>query len=75
MIAIFSQDGTRDHNNAEEAKARLLEIYGEKLGQMAYDSVKRAPVGTAFRRNDGPLVQVVDKEKAAWIREKEAALA
>jgi hypothetical protein len=75
VIAIFSQDGTWVHNDAEEAKARLLEIYGEKLGQMAYDSVKRAPVGTAFRRNGGPLVQVVDKEKAAWIREKEAALA
>jgi hypothetical protein len=37
VIAIFSQDGTWVHNDAEEAKARLLEIYGEKLGQMAYD--------------------------------------
>ena len=75
MIAIFSQDGTWIHNNADEARARLLEIYGEKSGQRAYDAVKGAPVGTAFRRNGGPLVQVVDKEKAAWIREKEAALA
>ena len=38
MIVIFSQDGTWVHNDAEEAKARLLEIYGEKLGQMAYDT-------------------------------------
>jgi len=29
MIAIFSQDGTWIHNNADEARARLLEIYGE----------------------------------------------
>ena len=74
MIAIFDQDRTWIHNNAEEAKATLLEVYGEKLGQRAYNCVKNAPVGKRFRENGGPLVWVVDKEKADWIKEKEAAI-
>ena len=74
MIVIYDQDGTWIHNNADEAKDTLLEVYGEKFGQEAYKYLQHAPMGSSFRRNGGPLVQVVDKEKAAWIRGKEAAI-
>ncbi len=72
MIAIFSQDGTWIHNDADDAKDRLVELYGDRLGLMAFTCIKGAPVGASFRKNGGPLVQVVDKEKAAWILGKES---
>ncbi len=43
---ILSQDGTWVHNNSEGTKTMFLEIYGEKLDQRAYKTVKNAPVGS-----------------------------
>ncbi len=40
----------------------------------AYDTVKNAREGASYRKNGGPLVRVVSKEKAAEIREKETAI-
>lgn len=74
MVVIYTQDKTIIRDNADAAKAELISVYGDKLGAEAYKAVHTAPNGTSFRRNGGPLVQVVDKEKAEWIREKETAI-
>ena len=46
----------------------------ELLGLEAYNAVNHARFGASYRKYGGPLVQVVSKEKAAVIREKEAAI-
>ena len=74
MIVIYTQDKTYIRNNAAAARSILLDIYGEKLGEEAYHTGNKARIGTAFRKNGGPLVQVVSKESAAEIREKEIAI-
>lgn len=74
MIVIYTQDETFIRVNADAAKDVLCSIYGEKLGLEAYKAVNRAPVGASYRKHGGPLVQVVSKEKAAVIREKETAI-
>ncbi len=74
MIAIFSQEGTWIHKDADDARARLIELYGSKLGLMAYERLRDAPLGSSFRENGGALVQVIDKEKASWFMEKEAII-
>jgi hypothetical protein len=74
MIVIYMQDKTFIRNDADTAKNVLLSIYGEKLGTEAYDTVKNAREGASYRKNGGPLVRVVSKEKAAEIREKETAI-
>ena len=52
----------------------LVSAYGNKLGEEAYYAVKNAPVGSTFRKNGGPLVLVVNKERAEEIQEKERAI-
>lgn len=74
MIVIYTQDKTYIRNDAATARSILLDIYGKKLGEEAFRMINKARVGTAFRKNGGPLVQVVSKEKAAEIREKETAI-
>ncbi len=74
MIVIYTQNATYIRGNADAAKDILCSVYGEKLGKEAYNAVNRAPVGASYRKNGGPLVQVVDKKKAAVIREKETAI-
>lgn len=74
MVVIYTQDNTIIKNNADDAKETLLSVYGEKLGQEAYVTVRDGRIGASYRKNGGPLVQVVDKEKAAWIREKEETI-
>lgn len=74
MIVIYDQDKTYLRTSADAAKDILLSVYGDKLGTEAYKAVDRAPVGTSYRKNGGPLVQVVDKQKAEWLREKEMAI-
>ena len=74
MIVIYTQDKTYIRNNAAAARSILLDIYGEKLGEEAYHAVNKARIGTAFRKNGGPLVRVVSKENADGIREKEIAV-
>lgn len=74
MIVIYTQDETYIRENADAAKGILCSVYGEKLGLEAYNTVNRAPVGASYRKHGGPLVQVVNKEKAAVIREKETAI-
>lgn len=74
MIVIFTQDETFIRENADAAKNILETLYGEKLGREAYRAVYKAPAGTAYRKNGGPLVQVVTKEKATEIWKKEVAV-
>lgn len=74
MVVIYTQDETIIRDNADAAKADLISVYGDKLGVEAYKAVDKAPNGASFRKNGGPLVQVVDKEKAEWIRAKETAI-
>lgn len=74
MIVIYTQDETVIRNDADAAKKTLVSVYGEKLGAEAYAAVKNAREGASYRKNGGPLVQVVSREKAEWIREKETAV-
>ncbi len=74
MIVIYTQDATYIRENADAAKDVLCSVYEEKLGKEAYNAVNQARVGATYRKNGGPLVQVVDKTKAATIREKETAI-
>ena len=74
MIVIYTQDETYIRDDADAAKSVLIEVYGEKLGAEAYAAVKDGREGTAYRKHGGPLVQVVSKEKAEEIREKETTI-
>lgn len=74
MIVIYTQDETFIRENADAAKKILYSVYGEKLGLEAYNAVNRARPGASYRKHGGPLVQVVDKEKATVIKEKETAI-
>ena len=74
MIVIYTQDNTIIINDADAARGDLINLYGEKLGAEAYAAVKDAREGASYRKNGGPLVQVVSREKAEWIREKETAI-
>ncbi len=74
MIVIYTQDKTYIKNDAAAARSTLLDVYGEKLGEEAYRTVNKARIGTAFRKNGGPLVRVISKENAAEISKKETAI-
>ena len=74
MIVIYTQDETFLREDADDAKSILSSVYGEKLGEEAYATVKDAPIGMSYRKNGGPLVCVVTKEQVAKIREKEEAI-
>ena len=60
MIIIFTQDATYIKEDADAAKEVLCSVYGDKLGKEAYNAVNGARIGTLYRKNGGPLVQVVD---------------
>lgn len=51
MIIIYDMDNTYFSENADEIKPLLLELYGNKFGKEAYDFLKKAPVGSSFRRH------------------------
>ena len=74
MVIIYTQDQTYIRKDAEAAREALALAYGAKLGEEAYKAINKAPVGASYRANGGPLVQVVTKEKAEWIRRKEMAI-
>ena len=74
MIVIYTQDKTFIRKHADAAKDVLTSVYGEKLGAEAYSAVKDAREGTSYRKNGGPLVQVVTKKQAEEIQKKEAAI-
>ena len=74
MIVIYTQEGTSIRDDADDAKSLLLSIYGEKLGEEAYCTIRKAAVGTAYRKFGGPLIQVVSREAAKEIRQKETAI-
>ena len=74
MIIVYTQDETYIRDNADAAKSVLLSVYGEKLGEEAYATVKKGRNGTSYRKNGGPLVRVVTEEQAKEIREKENAI-
>ncbi len=74
MIVIYTQDETFIREDADAAKGILTSVYGERIGAEAYSAVKDAREGSTYRKNGGPLVQVVSKEQAATIRDKETAI-
>ena len=74
MVVIYTQDKTIIHENADAAKQDIVSLYGDKLGMEAYKAVKVGPAGAAFRRHGGPLITVVSREKAEWIRIKEKSI-
>jgi hypothetical protein len=74
MIVIYSQDKTFIRNDAEDAKSVLLSLYGEKLGAEAYNTMKNGRIGTTYRKNRGPLVQILSEKRAEEIRVKENAI-
>lgn len=74
MIVIYTQDKTYIKRDAEDARTVLNEVYGNKLGIEAYNAIKDGRDGTAYRKNGGPLIQVVSREKADQIREKEIVI-
>lgn len=74
MIVIYTQDETYIRDDADASRNILASVYGEKLGEEAYDAVKDARIGTSYRKYGGPLVCVVTKEQAAAIREKEVTI-
>ena len=74
MIVIYSQDKTIIRSDADDAKADLISLQGEKLGAEAYAVVKGGRIGASYRKYVGPLVKVVDKEDAERIKKKEAAV-
>ena len=74
MIVIYTQDKTYIHEDADSAKKDMLSLYGEKLGLEAYRAVKDRPAGASYRKHGGPLITVVDREKAGWIKSKEAGI-
>ena len=74
MIVIYTQDKSYSRNDAATAISTRQNVYGEKLGEEAYRTIKKACVGMASRKNGGPLVRVVSKKDATEIRVKEAAI-
>ncbi|MBR6158471.1 MAG: hypothetical protein IKQ27_16075 [Lachnospiraceae bacterium] len=74
MIVVYTQDATYIKKDADAAKDVLLSVYGEKLGAEAYAAVKNGREGTTYRVHGGPRVEIVSKEKAEWIKEKETAI-
>lgn len=74
MIIIYAQDKTYIRNDADAAKDVFISVYGEKIGKEAYSTMINAKTGMSYRKNGGPLIQIVTKEDAAVIREKETAI-
>lgn len=71
MVVIYTMDSTYIRNDIDDAKSIISSLYGEKLGREAYDVLKNAPVNTIFQKHGGPRIQLVTKERARWIEEKE----
>ena len=71
MIVIYTQDEVYIKPTADAALPILNSIYGPKLAQEAYNTVKNARVGEIYRKYGGPRVEVVSEERGEWIREKE----
>ena len=74
MIVIYEQEKTYLKKSINDAKDTIIALYGEKLGKEAIYDLRHERIGASWRRNGGPLIRVVDKEKADWIREKETAI-
>lgn len=71
MLVIYTQDATYIKSDVIDAYETMVEVYGEKLANEAYDKLKDAPVGFSFRKNGGPLIKLVSKQDAVVIRQKE----
>ena len=74
MIIIYTQDETYIKPSADAAFPILTALYGPKLAQEAYNTVRNAREGKIYRKYGGPRVEVVSEERAEWIREKEMAV-
>lgn len=74
MLVVYTQERTVIVEEGDESRNQLKGIYGDKLGGEAYRVLNKAPVGSSYRKNGGPLIQVVTKELAEIIRERERAI-
>ena len=74
MIVIYTQDKTYIRKDANSAKSLLISVYGDKLGEEAYNTMRTAREGASFRKNGGPLLRVVNQQQAAKIRDKETSI-
>lgn len=71
MVVIYSQEFTAIKNNAKEAKEMILSLYGDKLGNEAYETIKSEIKGVSYRKNGGPLIRVISSADACEIRRHE----
>ena len=71
IIVVYTQDRTYICQEGDDIRKTLISVYGEKLGNEAFHAVSKAPYGSMYRKDGGPLVQVVDNDMAEKIREKE----
>lgn len=74
MIVIYTQENTYIKKDAESSRDILITIYGKKFGEEAYSVIKDAVEGASYRKNGGPLVQVISKDTAEKIYKKENEL-
>lgn len=74
MIVIYDHDRTYVKNSLADANSIVTSLYGEKLGEEAIKRLKNSRVGDTWRKNGGPLIAIVNKEKAEWIRKKESEI-
>ena len=71
MIIVYTGDKTYIKKNADSAKDVIYEVYGEKIGQKAYETISDNLPGTVFRYAGGPRIDVVTEEQAEIIEAKE----
>lgn len=71
MIVIYTQEFTAVKSNAEEAKDMIFSLYGDKLGNEAYETIKSEIKGMSYRKNGGPLIRVISCSDACEIRKRE----
>ena len=74
MIIIYSQDETIVRADVMAARDDMIRIYGKKLGEKAFATLKAAPVGTSYRKNGGPLIRLVSDDDAEKIISKEESI-
>lgn len=74
MVVIYSQDKTYIRTSIRDAENEIVTLYGETIGSEAINALKNARDGFSWRKNGGPLIQVVNTDKAKWIAKKEAEI-
>ena len=71
MIVIYTQDRTSIYEDIKAAETDIIGLYGAKFGTEACRILRDGRPGASFRRHGGPLIRIVSREEAEWVREKE----